>query len=94
MIDAAEASFRDKPKKVEPPFADNYTPGSKSKVSDYAPSAEAVILQAACHYECKVLAEEAFPQVTVHLEWVKETFKRPINFLRRTSRLQIVSSPW
>jgi hypothetical protein len=71
----AEASSGDKPKKVEPPFADNYTPGSKSKASDYAPSAEAVILRAARHYECKVLAEEAFPQVAVRSESAKETFK-------------------
>jgi hypothetical protein len=64
-----------KTQKNEPPFADDYQPGGKSKAADYTVDAEAVILRSARGYEVDILVTHAFPSTTKRSDSATANFK-------------------
>lgn len=66
-----------KPKGEEPAFRDGFVPRANDKpnAKDYAPIPRALIIRSCADYSARILALNAFPDVSLQAQWAAETFR-------------------
>ena len=71
-----EAPVTKKAKKLQPEYQDDIEIiNKKLKVSDYENIVQALIFYAISEYECLVVTQNAFLNMTIHNKWAKKVWK-------------------